>query len=156
MRSSSATEGLYSNIPNAVNEACNNFVMSIISKVELDISQQTISFSKDNIKFLEGMDLSDFVNRAGYVMSEPIEFSRYEYILYFPLDLFQINGELITKEMNIDIALVDVEGNGSQASGTTYFYRCEDFDSDFNASDCRWPNQIEQTMQHGGNDCRCF
>ena len=142
-------------IPNAVNESCSDFAIQINSKTEIDFSKQTINLSQDNISFIEGMDLNNFIEKEIYVTSVPIELSGFHYYLSFPIDLFEdSNGQPIQGEMNFNIDLINEDGEQAAATGTTYFYRCEDIDMDFDAADCLWPSQVSDFYEYSV-DCSC-
>jgi len=150
----SEIEDISVSIPNAVNESCSDFVVGIYSKTEIDIEAYKLSLTTDGFDFLANQDLPDFIAENRLVTGLPIELSRHEYILKYPIDLFKINNEVIAEEMGVHLELASVTDKVTEVYYTTYFYRCEDIDSDFDSADCRWPSQIGNDWHSSGCDCR--
>ena len=86
-------------------------------------------FSKGDLHFLEGQNLTDFILDDN--------------TLRFPHELFvSEDGALFTGALEIKMTLFFPQSEATLAlEGSIYYYDCDDFNGSFGPADCRWPNQ---------------
>ena len=129
-------------LPNAVLNTGEPFTMSIgkfgqmTFPSEIEWKLRSIKVSKDEEVFENTTSTSAYVKDSR--------------LIEIPHDVFDSSEGLISGAISIDLDIFFPEENASvNIVGSVYYYTCDDLEGDFEAKECRWPNQIIGTHTHG-------